>query len=212
MKYDNEKTTSNYNALLTEWVSIATRQNVSSAFLFPKIFPYLCVDKGEPILELGAGAGQLVKLANKHGYNVIGSDYADTFVAHMKNEGIKCEKINALTVGDEEYKWKAIFTQGLSVLITKDMETVELAYRSIYMALQSNGRFIFIFPRGNKSKFSRANEQRQIYLNIGFKEIEVFRQQAFPSRYYKFKITHWLESLIGNFIGIRDIIVLEKTS
>lgn len=212
MKYDIEKIISGYNASLQAWVGIAERQNAASAYLFPKLFPYLNVDKKEPVLELGSGVGQLVKIANRHGYNVTGSDYADAFVEHMRNEGIKCEKINALTVGDEQHKWKAIFTQGISVLITKDLLIVEWAYRSIYNALQAHGRFIFIFPRCDKSRYSRAIDHRPIYQNVGFREINVFRQQAFPAKFYKFKITHFLESLLGKTIGIRDVVLLEKAS
>ncbi|NOT86433.1 MAG: methyltransferase domain-containing protein [Methylococcaceae bacterium] len=212
MNYDNESIVALYNSSLREWISIAERQKYSSDYLFPKIFDFLRADKYAPILELGSGVGQLAKIALKHGYKVLGSDYADAFVAHMKNEGIECRKIDALTVGNEEYKWQAIFTQGLSVLITKDMATVELAYRSIYKALQAGGRLVFLFPRGDKSKYSRANEHRPVYLNVGFREIKTFRQQAFPAALYKFKIVHFFESLVGSFIGVRNVIVLEKPS
>ncbi|OAD24064.1 methyltransferase [Candidatus Thiomargarita nelsonii] len=208
MKYESEKIISSYNDNWQQWIDIAKHQEFSSGYLFPPLLNYF--DKNKPILELGAGVGQLCKIAQHYGYNVVASDYCDAFVDYMTNEKLVAEKIDALNIPTGQKRWHGIYTQGLSVLVTKDLDTVLKTYKSIYDALAQRGKFIFIFPRAKKTKFSRAAQHKQIYTQIGFKEIEVFRQQAFPATLYRKNLIGFLEKYLGKLIGIRDIIILEK--
>ena len=199
-----------YSTYWKQWIGIAERQRYVTDYLFPDILQYF--SKKQKILELGAGVGQLCKVANTSGYSVLGSDYCDNFVSYMRENNMTAVKIDALNIehNTQNTSFDGIYAQGLSVLVTKDEEIISCTYRSIYKALTPKGRFIFIFPRGSKIKYSRASEHEKIYSNIGFKKIHSFRQQAFPAFLYKYRIIRFFEKFLGSFFGIRDIIILEK--
>lgn len=210
LKYDNKITSQEYSNNWKEWVDIAERQRYVSQYLFSDLLQYF--SKNQVLLELGAGVGQLCEVAQSSGYSVIGSDYCDEFVLFMKNKKIKALKVNALNI-QETHKNSSlygIYAQGLSVLVTKDEEIIFDTYRSIYKALAPTGRFVFIFPRGHKDRYSRASEHEKIYRSIGFNKVCSLRQQAFPALMYQHSFIRLLEKILGQFLGIRDVIVLEK--
>ena len=191
-----------------EWISISRKQKTKDKLLFPRIVKKF--KKGK-ILEIGAGVGQLSQYAKELGYQVDSTDYEPKFVEYMTRIGLNAMVVDATRIGEKLFdKYDTIFTQGVSTLAGKDVEIIEATYKSIYDTLVPGGRFIFILARGNKSRFSRLSEHKEIYKNVGFTELEVFRQQAFPSRLYGNKLIAWLESILGPLLGIQDIAVLEK--
>jgi SAM-dependent methyltransferase len=209
VSFDNKNITKGYSSNWEIWIDIAKRQEFVSGYLFPVLLTYF--QQGSLILELGAGVGQLCEIAEREGYEVVGSDFCEEFIQYMENKISNVRKLDALNImADTQEQWFGIYAQGLSVLITKDLETVRKAYGSIFEALKPGGRFLFIFPRADRSKYSRAVEHRSIYKRIGFKEIALFRQQALPAKFYKYKLARTVERVIGKYVGIRDVIVLEK--
>ncbi|MEO7124561.1 MAG: class I SAM-dependent methyltransferase [Nakamurella sp.] len=208
-KYSQTRITAEYDASLLSWIATAERQEAVGQVLFSRLLPLLGVGKHDPVLEIGSGVGQLTRIAREHGYSVTGSDVVPSFMDYMKESGIPCTTIDARTINISD-TWAGIFTQGLSPIITRDLKTVEATYRSIYSALRPGGRFLLILPRGDKARFSRASEHRQIYGDVGFTQLAAFRQQMFPARIYRHKAAVIPELVAGRWFGVRDIRVLQK--
>jgi len=209
MKYDDEKILRAYSSNWKEWVDIAKRQAFVSRYLFPEVLSYF--DKNNSILELGAGVGQLSMIAEEKGYDIVGSDYCPEFVQYMSARLKHTKRVDAQDIlGDTSHAWSGIFTQGLSVLVTKDIGVIQKTYESIFEALEPGGRFVFIFPRADRSRYSRMEEHRGVYIKAGFKEIALFRQQMLPAPLYKYGAARLVEYIFGRYLGIRDIIVLGK--
>lgn len=209
VSYSQSEINQQYAALLPQWIATAARQDTAAKILLPPLLRRLAVQPDDPVLEVGAGVGQLSRIARDHGYSVLASDYLETFVAYMNDAGIPARQIDARHI-DERDHWAAVFAQGLSTLITRDMATVRQTYESIHAALRPGGRFLLIFPRGDRNRFSRAADHRAIYSDVGFTELGRFRQQVLPARLYGRPLAGVAERAIGRWLGVRDILVLQK--
>jgi SAM-dependent methyltransferase len=207
--YDQADITTQYDTALDTWIATARRQEAASGRLFLRLLPLLNVGPDDPVLEVGAGVGQLTRIACEQGYSVTASDVVQSFLDYMKESGIPTMKIDARHIG-EPNTWAAIFTQGLSPIITRDLITVRETYESIHSALRPGGRFLLILPRGDQTRFSRASEHRGIYTDAGFTEVAAFRQQLLPAKFYRYRGVGLAESLGGRLRGVRDIRVLQK--
>jgi hypothetical protein len=92
-----------------------------------------------------------------------------------------------------------------------------MCYSSIFEALEDRGRFIFIFPtvgRRKENRYSTFKAHQRIFLEIGFKIICIRRHQCIPPAAYTKAIRpilNFMDFSLGKFLGIRHIIVLEKT-
>lgn len=206
-----------YTENWSEWIAISNHQHHKDRLLFPLIARHFRPGR---ILEIGAGVGQLTKMANLMGFDCLASDLEDNFVTCMKRQGIPALKLDALALADcASAPFSTVFAQGLSTLVTKDLAIVEATYRSICQVLDEQGLFVFIFPSvGSRSaRWSTLDDHRKIYRRSGFRELLVFRQQLFPSIVYRKLFTlrpilSLLEQTIGRYLGIRYVIILQKTS
>ena len=111
-----------------------------------------------------------------------------------------------------------ILTQGVSTLVTKDLDLVRRTYESIWDALIPGGRLIFIFPNAYQrpgKPWSTVGQHLPLIEDTGFRTVKRFRNQLFPSKWYHFApavVTQPLEYTLGRRFGMRNVFVLEKSA
>jgi SAM-dependent methyltransferase len=167
------------------------------------------------VLEIGAGLGQLSRLLAERGWDVVCSDRETHFVRYMQGSGLLAFDADALDLSAAtSHMYHNVFTQGLSTLITRDVEVVRRTYTSVYNVLEPGGRFVFIFPNAYRGhRWSSFDHHKAVALSSGFSIVRAFRHQVFPSRAYRVlpdTITHCVETSIGRRFGIRWVITLQK--
>lgn len=212
MKYDLEESTQHYDQSFDVWYEIVERQKYFTNYIATIILNFF-PESTESVLELGAGLGQYSELFRDTGYDVLSSDVSGVFIDYMeKVKGLNVKKIDATNCTDypKNKLFDCVFSQAISVLITKDEETIQRAYECVYQSLRKSGRFIFIFPRGKLDRYSRSTDHVRIYEKVGFKILAEFRSQAFPSKLYRYGFIVMIEKVIGHYIGIKDVLILEK--
>jgi SAM-dependent methyltransferase len=168
-----------------------------------------------PILEIGAGVGQLSLLLRTIGFNVIASDIQPWMIDYMLSRGLESQVVDCLDIiRSTSRTFPNILAQAPSPFVTSDLSVVRMAYRSVYDALINKGRFVFIFPDNrDASKCSQIREHWPIINETGFRLVKHFRNQIFPSRFYfwlPYSIYRVLESSCGMWFGLRNVIILEK--
>jgi hypothetical protein len=150
------------------------------------------------------------------GVEVIASDREPIFVDYMRSHGLDALVVDASDIGSSGLgAQKNILTQGLAPLISPDLEIVENCYRSIHGALEPSGRAIVVIPRGDPRRYSRYYLHRPILDRLPLATVVAFRHQAIPAKWYR-RLPSWvtwiLDQTIGRLVGIRDVIVLERTT
>jgi SAM-dependent methyltransferase len=199
-------------SMLRDMVANAEQQRPKNELFVALLSKYL-IDGS--VLEIGASVGSTSQILTSLGFEVLASDIGDFFVRYMRDQGLKAERVDATditaTVGGD---WANIITQGVSTLITQDLDLVEQTYRSAHAALREGGRLIIVTPNAYKRLgWSQDADHRDIYSRVGFEPIEVFRNQVLPTSAYA-RLPQWssrsVERLIGRRFGLRHVYVLEK--
>jgi|DewCreStandDraft_4_1066084.scaffolds.fasta_scaffold10583_3 SAM-dependent methyltransferase len=168
-----------------------------------------------PILEIGAGVGQLSLILQTLGFTVLASDIQPWMVEYMRTLGLNAQQIDCLNIYEATGQtFPNILAQGPSPFVTNSLHIVASAYQSVFDALADKGRFIFIFPdSADRSRYSRLADHWPIIAKTGFRLIRHFRHQVLPSHFYRYvntAIHALLENSLGRLIGIRNILILEK--
>lgn len=199
---------------LLPWIAIARRHHIRDELFLKWLGQYFVPGL---VLEIGAGCGQLSKILMERGYPVIASDNADFFVDYMKQSGIDAIIVDALNIKHcYQESVHNILTQGLSPLVANDLSVVRMTYLSIFEALESGGRLIFIFPtvrRKAQNRYSLLKQHYPLFTEAGFKVVCIRRHQCVPPGLYTMANRHVLNFFdfsIGRLLGIRHIIVLQK--
>ena len=114
---------------LGHWIREGRRQAAKDRALLPRIAELLGPG---PVLELGAGAGQLTLLLRERGLDVVTSDRAPFFVEHLRSLGLDAHRVDACDVAAAGIgTFPNIFAQSITPLITSDRDVVARTYRSI---------------------------------------------------------------------------------
>ena len=201
-------------ALLPEFVATCDRQRPKDERFVKQVLPWL---RSGRVLEIGAGCAQLSELLAQHGVDVMASDIEPFFVDYQKQIGLESLQVNAMDiVSDVGKTFDNIITQGVSTLVTKDLDMVRTTYASVWNALNPAGRLIFIFPNAYQrpgKPWSTIDDHWPLIEEAGFDVVKRFRHQLFPSQWYHHLsplVTQPLEKTIGQRWGMRNIFVLEK--
>lgn len=211
--FRNEYQPSDYTAQdLPHWVAAAHRQRAKDAVIVPRLAKLLTPGR---TLELGAGSGQIALLLQQCGLEVIASDYVPEFVRYMRAQGLQAFELDALDIAAAGLgSFANIYSQSISPFITSDSAVLEAAYRSSYDVLQPNGRFLMIHAMAPYREVRRTMEvHRDMATRAGFREVEVFRNQALPSFAYRPPLATGaalLESLLGRRIGVRFVLTATR--
>lgn len=199
---------------LPYFISVAEKQRAKDEIFIDQIAPLFASGK---VLEIGAGCGQLSKLLEKRGHKVVVSDIEQFFVDYQRSCGLESEIVDATKISDSfSEPMDNIMAQGVSTLVTDDLELVKKTYQSIWNALKKGGRLVFIFPnyKGQKGNWSNPHiDHPRIFQEVGFKLHAKFRSQILPSKWYQIlpvSISTILENTLGRLFGLRVVIVLEK--
>jgi SAM-dependent methyltransferase len=202
---------------LAHLIDLSKEQHVKDTIVISQIRPYLRPGK---ILEIGAGCGQLSLELQRLGYDVIASDIEPLFVEHMRSCGLQAQVVDAREITrDVSTHVDNVLTQGVSTLVTGKLGTVAKTYSAIHEILKPAGRLIFIFPItkpnvSREARWSTLKDHLPVIESTGFRVVTIFRSQILPSAWYSRlgqPITKMLEVSVGVRLGVRHILVLEKS-
>jgi 2-polyprenyl-3-methyl-5-hydroxy-6-metoxy-1,4-benzoquinol methylase len=192
------------------YIDSAKRQHDKDILFIDNIIYYF----SGKILEIGAGVGQLSKIIQNKGYDVLASDIDENCVNYMKQHNINAIVIDALEIiKNKQVKFDTIFAQAIDALTYRDFVMIKKCYESIYQALNHGGIFIYINPISDTKTRSRVREHEKIYHQVGFRCIKSIRHQILPSILYNCKyplLYNLLEKTLGRFVGLREVLILKK--
>lgn len=200
-------------SLLNTWLQIAKRQAGKDRIVWAALAKHLIAGK---VLELGAGVGQISALLIEFGHTVVCSDYAEFFVDHMKSIGLDAHRIDATDIKSAGLgQFPNIVCQSITPFITTDYSVVERAYQSAYETLLPGGRLVLIHAMvKDYKKLPRVmGEHDAVCRKVGFKDVQVFRNQLLPAAAYRAPISlaaKPLEYALGKRWGIRFVVVASK--
>ncbi len=198
--------------MLKMWVEITHRQAAKDDFFLSEL--EACLVPGT-LLELGAGVGQLARKLQERGYDVVASDLEPFFVEHMKALGLKALVIDAIDVAaGTDRTFDNIYTQGVSPIVQKNLSRTLKTYESASRALRVGGRFIVIHGGAYDRRYNRIRDHYPLFAQAGFRLIRHFRHQMLPSAWYRHLNTFvytMIEGGLGRHMGLRNVLVLEKT-
>ncbi|MEN1969071.1 class I SAM-dependent methyltransferase [Lentibacillus sp. N15] len=123
-------------------------------------------NKGESILDLGCGTGDLAKTLHDLGVQVIGIDTSENMIsqAQAKYPSITFQVGNAIELPFDE-KFDAVFSNATIHWI----KTPEQALQSIYRSLKKGGRFVAEFgAKGNVNKITDSIEKQFAMLGLAY--------------------------------------------
>jgi SAM-dependent methyltransferase len=194
---------------LPRMLKLAQQQRSKDALFIDALIPYF---RPGPIIEIGAGVGQLSELLAAKGRMVVASDIEPFFVEYMASIGLHARILDATDLGPSlDQPVDNILAQSISVLITRDLETVRRTYGSIRAVLARQGRFVFILPTPPRSeRWSRAKDHLRIADESGFDLVHTFRHQAVPSSVYDRlppSVMRQIDGLPGRLLGVRRVFV-----
>jgi SAM-dependent methyltransferase len=198
-------------SVLPGMVATTRRQRAKDTIFVETLVPFFLPG---PILEIGAGCGQLTELLSAKGRDVTASDIQPFLVDYMTSHGLRARLLDATNLAaglDRPYD--NILAQSISVLITPDLAMVQRTYESIHEALPPEGRFIFILPSLWGEPWSHASDHLRIAKQVGFDLVHRFRHQILPSRLYGHLPGAFLRAAdgsIGRILGIRVVFVFER--
>jgi SAM-dependent methyltransferase len=192
-------------------VATTERQRAKDAIFVETLMPYF---RPGPILEIGAGCGQLSELLSAKGLDVTPSDIQPFLVDYMSSRGLRARILDATNLATGlDRPYDNILAQSISVLITPDLATVQQTYESVHAALPPNGRFIFILPSLWREPWSHAADHLRIADEAGFDLVRRFRHQILPSSLYGHlpdKVLRVIDGSIGRILGIRWVFIFER--
>jgi SAM-dependent methyltransferase len=197
--------------VLPRMLATTRRQRAKDAIFIPTLVPYF---RPGPILEIGAGCGQLSELLAAQGLDVTASDVQPFLVDFMLSQGLQARIIDATNlVSGIDRPYANVLAQSISVLITPDLELVEETYKSVHAALPEGGRFIFILPNVWGEHWSRARDHLRIADGAGFDLVHRFRHQILPSVFYSRlpgAVLRAADGSLGRLLGIRWVFIFER--
>jgi hypothetical protein len=201
-----------YNpSFLASMVATARRQRAKDAIFLKLLIPYL---RHGPILEIGAGCGQLSELLSAKGLDVTASDIQPFLVEYMSSRQLDARILDATNLSPAlDRRYENILAQSISVLITLDLAMVKRTYESVHAALPPRGLFVFILPSWWRAPWSRAADHLRIADEAGFTCIHRFRHQILPSSFYGHLPVTFLRAIdvsIGRILGIRWVFIFER--
>jgi SAM-dependent methyltransferase len=197
-------------SVLPRMVATTRRQRPKDSIFVGSLLPYF---QPGPVLEIGAGCGQLSELLSARGLDITPSDIQPFLVDYMLSRGLRARLLDATDLPTFDPPFANVLTQSISVLITPDLELVERSYQSIHDALPPGGRFIFILPSLWGEPWSRASDHLRIADHAGFALVHRFRHQILPSSLYGRLPKPFLRAVdgsLGRVLGIRCVFVFER--
>jgi SAM-dependent methyltransferase len=194
--------------LLAHWISEGERQAAKDRALVPGIAGLLGPG---PVLELGAGAGQLSVLLRERGFAVLASDYAPFFVEHLASLGLDARRVDATDIASAGLgTFPNIFAQSVTPLITSDCEVVAATYRSLRQALEPGGRLVHIHAQAKRRELTATmRAHAALASEAGLLDVRVTRNQLLPSWAYAPPFTQLAivaERLLGSRLGSRFVL------
>jgi len=96
--------------------------------------------KGEAILDIGCGDGELTQMLKVKGCSVIGIDSSSSMIDMVKKRGIESYVMDGHNIPYQN-KFDAVFSNAALHWLTQP----EKAIKSIYLTLKKNGRFVAEF-------------------------------------------------------------------
>jgi SAM-dependent methyltransferase len=198
-------------SVLPQMIATTRRQRPKDAIFVGSLLPYF---QPGPVLELGAGCGQLSELLAAKGLDITPSDIQPFLVDYMLSRGLQARIMDATNlVSGIDRPYPNVLAQSISVLITPDLALVQRTYESVHDALPPGGRFIFILPSLWGEPWSRASDHLRIAERSGFALVHRFRHQILPSSLYGRLPKRFLQaadSSFGRVFGIRCVFVFER--
>jgi SAM-dependent methyltransferase len=198
-------------SVLPRMVATTQRQRAKDAIFLETLLPYF---RPGPILEIGAGCGQLSEILSAKGLDVTPSDIQPFLVDYMTAHGLRARILDATNlVSGLDRSYDNILAQSISVLITPDLAVVQRTYESVHAALGPGGRFIFILPSMLGDPWSDAADHLRIADQAGFDLVLRFRHQILPSMLYGHLPASFLRAAdgsIGRILGIRWVFIFER--
>ena len=198
-------------SVLPRMVAISQRQRAKDSIFITALIPYF---RTGPILEIGAGCGQLSELLAATGLDITPSDVQPFFVDYMLQRGLAARVIDAtLLPSGLDRAYDNILAQSISVLITPDLAIVRRTYEAVHSALPDDGRFIFILPSGWGERWSHAADHVRLADQAGFDLVHRFRHQVFPSSVYGRLPASLLRAADGSFgriFGVRWVFIFRR--
>jgi trans-aconitate methyltransferase len=111
--------------------------------------------KGEVILDIGCGDGELTQRLQEKGCSVIGIDSSPSMIEAAKNLGIESYVMDGNNISYQN-KFDAIFSNAALHWLTQPEKTIKGAY----LALKDNGRFVGEFGgKGNIAALLKAIQE-----------------------------------------------------
>ena len=172
------------------------------------------------VLELGSAVGNIAKILEDLGFEVVASDFFEFFVDYERKIGLEAYKIDATEISSyTTKKFDNILGQGLSPIMRRDIEMVKKTYRSLNNALNNNGRLIliqtaYIHKPSKRKVYFTKNEQLEIIKEMNlFKVVKVIKHQFIHHKFYSYFNKKFLSFIDFNFAKIlpfRHVIILEK--
>ncbi len=197
---------------LASWIETGRRQEAKDRVLLPRLARSFAPGR---VLELGAGAGQTSLILRDLGWEVVASDYAPFFVAHLQSVGLCAHRVDATDISESGLgTFPNIFCQSITPLITSDVPVIARTYRSIYASLESGGRLVEIHAQAARRELPatmrmHAEQARR----AGFADVQVGRNQLLPSRAYGpplRPVAAIAERLLGRRLGNRFVLTAQR--
>jgi SAM-dependent methyltransferase len=199
---------------LAWWIETGRRQEAKDRVLLPRLARNFVPGR---VLELGAGAGQTSLILRELGWDVVASDYAPFFVAHLRSAGLCAHRVDATDISASGVgTFPNIFCQSITPLITSDVGVIARTYRSLYGALEQGGRLVEIHAQAARHELRSTMRMHAEQARLaGFADVRVVRNQLLPSLTYRqpsTPVAAFAELLLGRFFGNRFILTAQRPS
>jgi SAM-dependent methyltransferase len=197
---------------LASWIATGRRQEAKDRVLLPRLARSFVPGR---ILELGAGAGQTSLILQDLGWEVVASDYAPFFVAHLRSVGLCAHRVDATDISESGLgTFPNIFCQSITPLITSDVQVIARTYRSLYAALEPGGRLVQIHAQAARHDLPATMRMHAEHARrAGFADVRVARNQLLPSRAYGAPlrpVAALAERLLGRRLGNRFVLTAQR--
>src|SRR4029077_5880788 len=164
---------------LASWIETGRRQEAKDRVLLPRLARSFAPGR---VLELGAGAGQTSLILRDLGWEVVASDYAPFFVAHLQSLGLCAHRVDATDISESGLgTFPNIFCQSITPLITSDVPVIARTYRSIYASLEPGGRLVEIHAQAARRELPATMRMHvEQARRAGFTDVQIGRNQLLP--------------------------------